>query len=212
MKIINWFYHNLTSLLGQVADRCRGEIEVTSFQGAQHNCVRDIAGSENSRVKFDNLKKMKCPAMHTWNWFKKIIASQNLTYSFVLQLCRIRDFRAQHGLEGGLCDNMLNKYWGDALLCCFNILNWDVDWFKGLLSTDLWSLNNLTSSLWWNCPCLLKIQEYLIFSYYFWTAVSLPVLLCSRFTCLLYWLVIISLFHAQFHLFCQINVQKSGHW
>lgn len=59
MKIINCFYHDLSSLLGQIADSSRGEVEVTSLQGAQHHCVRDIAGSESSTVKFDNLKMME---------------------------------------------------------------------------------------------------------------------------------------------------------
>lgn len=54
MKVI-WSYHYLASLLGQVADRGRGEVKVTGLQGAQHDCVRDIAGSESSSVKADNI-------------------------------------------------------------------------------------------------------------------------------------------------------------
>lgn len=59
MKAVNWSYHNLSPLLGKVADSSIGEIKVTSLQGAQHHRVRDIAGSERSRVKCDNVEKDK---------------------------------------------------------------------------------------------------------------------------------------------------------
>lgn len=57
MKRIDWFYHNLASLLGQIADGGRGEVEVACLQGAQHHCVRDIAGSERSHIKVDNIHR-----------------------------------------------------------------------------------------------------------------------------------------------------------
>lgn len=59
------FYHYLSSLLSQVANRSRCEVKVASLQGAQHHRVRDIAGSESFRVKSDNLKRILL--MHIWN-------------------------------------------------------------------------------------------------------------------------------------------------
>lgn len=56
-KDFNCFYHNLSSLLNQVADGSRGKIKVSSLQGAQHHCVRDVAGSKSFRVKNDDLEK-----------------------------------------------------------------------------------------------------------------------------------------------------------
>ncbi len=86
MKRINWFYHNLSSLLGQVADGSRGEVKVASLQGAQHHCVRDIAGSEGPRVKSDNLKKLSTDAyLKPIKTYNNLLMSDLLfTYSAVL--------------------------------------------------------------------------------------------------------------------------------